>query len=42
MGLKGVPTKENDVVVIVWTLIMQECGLSILLHILVVKVVKLT
>jgi hypothetical protein len=42
MGLKGMPTKEKDVVVVAWTLIMQECGLSTLLHQLITKVVKLT
>jgi hypothetical protein len=31
MGLKGVLTKKKDVAFIAWTIIMQECGLSILL-----------
>jgi hypothetical protein len=32
MGLGGVLTKKEDVVMIKWTLNMQECGLSISLQ----------
>jgi hypothetical protein len=32
MGAKGVFTTKEDVKVIKWTLVMQECGLSIYLH----------
>jgi hypothetical protein len=42
MGLRGVLTKEEDVVVIKWTSNMQECGLSISLQQLKIKVVELT
>jgi hypothetical protein len=42
MGPRGVLTEEEDVVVIKWTLNMQECGLSISLQQLKMKVVKLT
>jgi hypothetical protein len=38
----GVLTKEEDVIVIKWTLDMQECGLSISLQQLKTKVAKLT
>jgi hypothetical protein len=42
MGLGVVPTKEEDVLVIAWTLIMGGCGLSISLQQLKTKVAKLT
>jgi hypothetical protein len=42
MELGGVLTKEEDVVMITWTLIMQECELSINLQQLKMKVAKLT
>jgi hypothetical protein len=42
MGPKGVLTKEEDVVVIKWTLDMQECGLSISPQQLKMKVTRLT
>jgi hypothetical protein len=42
MGLRDVLTKEEDVVLIKWTLNMQECGLSISLQQLKTKVAKLT
>jgi hypothetical protein len=32
MGLRGVLTTEEDVVMITWILTMQECGLSITLQ----------
>jgi hypothetical protein len=42
MGVGGMWTKEKDSNIIAWTLVMQECGLSILLHQRKMKVVKLT
>jgi hypothetical protein len=42
MGLGGMWAKEKDSNIIASTLIMQECGLSILLHQLKMKLVKLT
>jgi hypothetical protein len=42
MGLGGVFTKEENVVVIKWTLDMQKCKLSISLQQLKMKVVELT
>ncbi len=42
MGLEGVLTKEEDVTMITWTLTMQECGLSINLQQLKMKIVELT
>jgi hypothetical protein len=42
MGPKGVLTKKEDAIVIKWTLNMQECGLSISLQQLKMKVVGLT
>jgi hypothetical protein len=42
MGRRGVLTKEKDVVMIKWTLDMEECGLSISLQQLKTKVAKLT
>jgi len=42
MGLGGVLTIEEDVEVIKWTLAMQKYRLSINLHQLKLKVVKLT
>jgi hypothetical protein len=38
MGLRGVFTKEEDVAMIAWILAMQECGLSIILQQLKMKV----
>jgi len=32
MGLGGILTKEKDAIVIAWTLVMDECGLSISLQ----------
>jgi hypothetical protein len=32
IGLGGLLVKKLDVIVIVWTLIMQECSMSISLH----------
>jgi len=42
MGLGGVLTKKKDAIVIAWTLVMDECGLSISLQQLKMKVAKLT
>ncbi len=42
MGPRGVLTEEEDVIIITWTLVMGECGLSISLQQLKMKVVKLT
>jgi hypothetical protein len=42
MGSRGVFTKEEDVVVIKWTLDMQKCKLSISLQQLKMKIVELT
>jgi hypothetical protein len=42
MGLRGVLIEENDATMIAWTLAMGECGLSISLQQLKMKVVKLT
>ncbi len=42
MGLGGVLTKEEDVAMTTWTLTMQECGLSISLQQLKMKIVELT
>jgi len=42
MGLGGVLTKVEDSTMNAWTLIMQECGLSISLQQLKTKVVELT
>ncbi len=42
MGLGGVFIAKEDSEVITWTLVMQECGLSISLQQLKMKVVKLT
>jgi hypothetical protein len=42
MGPKGVLTEKEDAIVIKWTLNMQECGLSISLQQLKMKVVGLT
>jgi len=41
MGPRGVFIEEEDSVVIAWTLSMQECGLSISLQQLKMKVAKL-
>jgi hypothetical protein len=40
MGLGGVLTKEEDATMIAWILIMQECGMSITLQLLKMKVAK--
>jgi hemin uptake protein HemP len=40
-GLGGVLTKEEDAIMITWTLVMGECGLSISLQQLKMKVVEL-
>jgi hypothetical protein len=40
MGLGGVFTKEEDAAMITWILIMQECGLSITLQQLKMKVAQ--
>jgi hypothetical protein len=40
MGLGGVLTKEEDATMIAWILIMQECGVSITLRQLKMKVVE--
>jgi hypothetical protein len=42
MGLGGVLTEKEDDIVIKWTLNMQECGLSMSLQQLNMKVAKLT
>jgi hypothetical protein len=42
LGPIGVLIEENDVVMIKWTLDMQECGLSLNLQQLKMKVVELT
>jgi len=42
IGLGVVLIEVNDSVVIAWTLAMQECGLSISLQQLKMKVAKLT
>jgi hypothetical protein len=42
MGLGGVIIKKEDSTMIAWTLIMQECGLSISLQQFNMKVVELT
>ncbi len=42
MGPKRVLIKEEDAILIKWTLDMQECGLSISLQQLKMKVAKLT
>ncbi len=42
MGPKGVLTEEKDATMITWTLTMDECGLSISLQQLKMKVAKLT
>ncbi len=42
MGPIGVLIEEEDLVVIAWTLAMHECGLSISLQQLKMKVVELT
>jgi hypothetical protein len=42
MGPIGVLIKEEDAIMITWTLIMQECGLSINLQQMKMKVAKLT
>ncbi len=42
MAPRGVLTKEEDVVMITWTLTMQECGLSISLQQLKMKIIELT
>jgi hypothetical protein len=42
MGLGGVLIEKEDSKVIAWTLAMQECGLSISLQQLKMKVVELT
>jgi len=42
MGLGGVLTEEEDAIMMAWTLIMGECGLSISLQQLMLKVAKLT
>jgi len=41
MGPRGVLTKEEDIIVIAWTLAMGECGLSISLQQLKMKLAKL-
>jgi hypothetical protein len=40
MGPRGVLTKEEDVAMIAWILTMQECGLSITLQQLKMKVAE--
>jgi len=40
MGPRGVLTKEKDVAMIAWILTMQECGLSIALQQLKMKVIE--
>jgi hypothetical protein len=42
MGPKGVPTEEEDVAVIAWTLTMEGCGLLISKQQLNMQVAKLT
>jgi hypothetical protein len=42
MGPKNVLIEEDDATMIKWTLDMQECGLSLNLQLLKIKVVKLT
>jgi hypothetical protein len=42
MAPRGVLTKEEDVVMITWTILMQECGLSISLQQLKMKIAELT
>jgi hypothetical protein len=42
VGLTNVLIKEEDVIVIAWVLGMQECGLSITLQQLKMKVAELT
>jgi len=42
MGLRSVLTKQEDTIMITWTLTMQECELSIILQQLKMKVAKLT
>jgi hypothetical protein len=42
LGPIGVLTEENDATMIKWTLDMQECGLSLNLQQLKMKIVELT
>jgi hypothetical protein len=42
IGPRGVLTEKKDAIMITWTLVMGECGLSISLQQLKMKVVELT
>jgi hypothetical protein len=42
MGPIGVLTKQEDKAIVEWTLTMQECGLSITIQELTLKVVIIT